>query len=310
VDKFLSFFYPNKEMKYMVEWLLLCGVVLIAIWFYRKSVKHTEGFQQKERFVLKTDGATYDGFYSEIYDELMVPETRAKYEADIILQTLQPESRFSCMLDVGSGTGAFLNELETRGFEVQGIDTSKPMCNKAIAKYPKLVIKNESVLDPMAYNRAAFTHIFCMDFTLYEIADKAQFFKNCYYWLQNNGYLVVHLADKERFNGIIPAAKPPVLDSVEQLGPERVTKTNIDFIDFVYSSEFVSSGSSLVHKESFTDKQTQNIRQNERTLEFPSRAKVVEMAQIAGFMMKGAFSLREGPSRDAAQEIVIFERTS
>ena len=295
----------------LIQWLLLCAVILVSIWFYKKSQKKAnEGFQQNERFVLKTDGETYDEFYSDIYDELMVPDSRASYEADLILRTLQPESRYSRILDVGSGTGSLLNELETRGFNVQGIEISQPMRKRALAKYPKVVIKNDSVLDPMAYDRAAFTHIFCMDFTLYELIDKPLFFKNCYYWLQNNGYLVVHLADKDRFNGIIPAAKPAVLDSVEQLGPERVTKTHIDFIDFVYASEYIARGSAVVHKENFTDKATQNIRQNERTMVFNTRAEIIEMARVAGFIAKGAFSLVDGPSRDGAQEVIVFERSS
>ena len=128
-----------------------------------------EGFQQNERFVLKTDAETYDGFYSDIYDELMVPEPRAKYESDLILRTLQPEPRFARMLDVGCGTGAFLHELQSRGFDARGIDVSNPMRERAIAKYPDVVINNHSVLDPMAYDRAAFTHVFCMEFTLYEL---------------------------------------------------------------------------------------------------------------------------------------------
>lgn len=293
-----------------IEWLLLCAVILIGIWFYKTSRKTNEGFQQNERFVLKTENDIYDGFYSEIYDELMIPEPRAEYEADLILRTLQPDTRYSRMLDVGCGTGALLNNLQMRGFDIRGIDVSKQMNKRALAKYPNVVIKNHSILDPMAYERAAFTHVFCMDFTLYEIEDKPLFFKNCYYWLQNNGYLVVHLADKDRFNGIIPAAKPAVLDSVEQLGPERVTKTHIDFIDFVYASEYIAKGSTVVHKETFTDKATQNIRQNERTMEMPSKSEIIEMARIAGFIPKGAFTMADGPSRDGAQEVVVFERSS
>jgi len=290
--------------------LIICSLILILLWFYRKTQKSTEGFQQKERFLLKTDENIYDNFYSEIYDTLMMPQNRAKYEIDLLLKTLQPTTRYSRMLEVGSGTGTFLNELHKRGYKAQGIDRSKAMKRIAEIQYPDINILCEDVMDPMAYDRAAFTHIFCMDFTLYEMEDKPTFFKNCYYWLQNNGYLVLHLADKDHFNPIIPAAKSPVINSIEQLGPTRITKTEIDFIDFVYVSDFVTKGKQVLHKESFTDKPTQNIRQNERTLYMDSKQEILDMARIAGFIPKGGFSMGGGPARDAAQEVLILERTS
>ena len=147
-----------------------------------------------------------------------------------------------------------------------------------------------------------------MDFTLYELVDPRAFFMNSYYWLQNNGYLVIHLADLSRFNALTPAALPPVLDSLEQLGPERVVKTEIDFLDFVYVSDYVTKDSSVVHVETFTDKETHNIRQNERTLASILIEDVLTMAREAGFIAKGGFSLAGGPSRDAAQQILILER--
>ena len=289
----------------LFELLILCGFILVAIWYYRKIHIHSEGFQQNERFVLKTGQDSYDEFYSEIYDELWKPVDRVKYEVDLLINTLKPEPRFSRLLDVGCGTGVLLKEFKQRGFQARGIDKSKDMSQRAIQDGADITVGD--VLDPMAFDRAAFTHIFCMDFTLYELEDKQQFFKNCYYWLQNNGYLVVHLADRTQFNALIPAAQPLVLDSIEQLGPVRITKTEIDFIDFVYASDYVTNDKKVVHKESFTDKETQNIRQNERTLIMESQEEIIKMAAIAGFSAKGVFSMVDGPSRDAAQQVIIFE---
>lgn len=151
-----------------------------------------------------------------------------------------------------------------------------------------------------------------MNFTIYEIEDKLQLFKNCYYWLQHNSYLVLHLAEKDRFNTIIPGGKTDVLDSIEQLGEKRVTTTIIDFTDFVYKSEYVPNSlnnKQLVHKETFTDKSTQNIRQNERVLKFDGFDEIINMAVRAGFIAKGYFTMEKGPSRDVHQRIYILERT-
>jgi hypothetical protein len=182
-------------------------------------------------------------------------------------------------------------------------------------RYP-IDIKCANVEEAMAYDRSLFTHIFCMNFTIYEIEDKLQLFKNCYYWLQHNSYLVLHLAEKDRFNAIIPGGKPETLDSIEQLGEKRVTTTIIDFTDFMYKSEYVPVPSDdnignkqLIHKETFTDKSTQNIRQNERILKFDSFDEIINMAIRAGFIAKGYFTMEKGPSRDVHQRIYILERT-
>jgi hypothetical protein len=151
-----------------------------------------------------------------------------------------------------------------------------------------------------------------MNFTIYEIHDKLQLFKNCYYWLQHNSYLVLHLAERDNFNTIIPGGKPEGLNSIEQLGEKRVTTTIIDFTDFLYKSEYLQNKEDtkeLVHKETFTDKLTQNIRQNERVLKFESFDEIINMAVRAGFIAKGYFTMEKGPVRDVHQRIYILERT-
>lgn len=296
----------------LFELMYICIFILGAIWIVRHLSKRfsteREGFQQKDRFVLKTDKSSYDGFYSEIYDEIWKPEDRANYETEMIIQTIDPDPKFSYILDVGCGTGAFLKEWKRRGFQARGIDRSKAMSQRVIDGGLDVTVGD--VLDPMVYDRATFSHIFCLDFTIYELEDKRQFFKNSYYWLQNKGYLVIHLVDRGQFNGIVPAARPIYLESVEQLGPERITKTEIEFDDFIYLSDYVTENKKVVHKESFMDKGTQHIRQNERTLMMDSPEEIMRMALAAGFIAKGAFSMEEGPSRDAAQQIIILERSS
>jgi cyclopropane fatty-acyl-phospholipid synthase-like methyltransferase len=301
-------------MKYnqtLFQILLLLTIIVLAMFFYKRYNKPPtyEGFQQQEKFILKTDGDSYDDFYGEIYDELMLPKERAQYELEQVLATLQPEPQFSTMLDVGSGTGAVVDCLTKKGYRVYGIDKSADMLQVAKSKYPSIETKCQNVEEPMAYDRALFTHIFCTNFTIYEIENKFQFFKNCYYWLQNNGYLILHLAEKDKFNTIVPAAKKDVLNTSNN----RLLKTEIDFPDFMYSSEYVYLNTvEVVHKEGFTDKKTQNIRQNERTLYMNGADDIIEMARNAGFIAKGGFTLTESPPscRDKWQQIVILERSS
>jgi 2-polyprenyl-3-methyl-5-hydroxy-6-metoxy-1,4-benzoquinol methylase len=307
-------------MKYNIlfEILLLLSLSIFIILFYKSYIKKNgyikngsinEGFQQEETFILKENGETYDDFYGEIYDNLMLPEERVTYEMDIILRTLQPDKPYSNMLDIGSGTGVLVKYLKDKGYNAYGVDKSKDMVNISKSRYD-IDIKYANVEQAMAYDRSLFTHIFCMNFTIYEMESKTQMLKNCYYWLQNNGYLILHLAEKDRFNTIIPGGKSAILDSIKQLGDKRVTTTIIDFSDFIYKSEFngCNEKNNMIHKETFTDKITNNIRQNERLLQFDTFDEIIGIALNAGFVAKGYFTMENGPSRDVHQRIYILER--
>jgi ubiquinone/menaquinone biosynthesis C-methylase UbiE len=277
--------------------LLFLAIVLAILWYDRTRATGKEGFQQSERFILKTDEDSYDDFYSETYDQLMLPEECVKYMADMVLNTLQPDVGYSVFLDVGTGTGSFVNEWKKRGFRAYGIDQSQAMIDVALHKYPDLEIKCDSAVNPMAFDRALFTHIFCVDYTIYEIEDKTRFFNNCYFWLQNNGYLILHLVEKEGFKRVIPAAYDPVLADTP------VLKTTIDFGDFEYFAEYVPfSENRMVFKESFRDRESQNIRQNERTLYLDPIETILGIARQAGFIVKGG--LEDGKGK----KWVIFER--
>lgn len=302
-------------MKYnfLFEILFILSFSIFIILFYKSFIKKhndVEGFQQEEKFILKENGETYDEFYGEIYDKLMLPEERVNYEMDIILRTLQPDKVFSRMLDIGSGTGFLVNYLKKKGYYAYGVDKSKDMVNISKSRND-IDIKCANVEEAMAYDRHLFTHIFCVNFTIYEIEDKVKMLKNCYYWLQNNGYLILHLAEKERFNTIIPGGKSEILDSIQQLGEKRITKTVIDFTDFVYKSEFNDSNTKndTIHKETFIDKLTNNIRQNERILHFDTFDEIIGIALSLGFIAKGYFTMENGPSRDVYQRVYILERT-
>jgi len=314
-----------KYNTFLFELLIILALVATIIIFYKSRKKDgLEGFQQKEKFILKENGETYDDFYGEIYDTLMAPEHRVKYEMEMILKTLQPDPKYSSMLDIGSGTGVLVNYLNQKGYRAYGVDKSKSMVDISKSRY-NIDVKCADIESAMAYDRGLFSHIFCMNFTIYEIENKLQILNNCYYWLQNNGYLILHLAEKDNFNTIIPGSivsGSGALDSIQQLGEKRITSTVIDFDDFIYKSEYTEERgqeqekkgcqkkgqSKMSHKETFTDKLSQNIRQNERVLHFDTFDEIINMALRAGFTAKGFFTMENGPSRDSFQRIYILER--
>jgi SAM-dependent methyltransferase len=283
--------------------LLFLGIVLVTIWTYKTQFTGNEGFQQNDRFLLKTDEDSYDHFYGETYDKIMNPRLHTEYFLDVVINTVQPDANYSVFLDVGSGTGSLVHQLKTLGYRAYGIDQSQDMNDIALEKYPELELKCDSVINPMAFDRALFTHIFCTYYTIYEIENKTRFFNNCYFWLQNNGYIILHLVDRD---GFTPAVATEINDN-----PLALDKRTIDFGDFEYHAEYIPlKEKRMIFKESFKDKETQNIRQNERTLYMESIDTILALARQSGFIVKGSFTLEKGPCKDKHQQIVILERLS
>jgi len=299
--------------RFLLETLIILAAIVLLFIFYKYAYRKNmgqEGFQQQEKFVLKENANVYDDFYGEIYDTLMNSEAQVKYDIETIFKSMQPSKTQSTMLDIGSGTGVLVNYLTEQGYIAYGLEKSKAMMDIAKSRYD-IQIKNACVEDSMTYDRSLFSHIFCMNFTIYEIENKLKMLKNCYYWLQNNGYLILHLADKDKFNTIIPAGKTDDIDSIQQLGEKRITSTFIDFADFTYKSDYINdnkNSQTMIHKETFTDKATQNIRQNERVLNFDTMDEIIDMALRAGFIARGFLTMENGPSRDGSQRLYILER--
>ena len=148
----------NRDLFYI---MIILTFILLGIWIYNQKnrLSKTEGFQQQERFLLRTDLDSYDDFYSEIYDQIMLPKERTEYELDQVLQVLQPDQTMSIFLDIGSGTGTNLAYMKDRGYKIYGLEQSQAMINASKKKHPDLEIKCDNVENPMAFDRSLFTHI-------------------------------------------------------------------------------------------------------------------------------------------------------
>jgi SAM-dependent methyltransferase len=270
---------------------------MIGIILYKQSVSlaRQEGFVQGDKYILKENQNAYDDFYAQIYDDLMLPDKKSEYEVSKIIEMTEPSRYYSSFLDVGSGTGDMVNILKKNGYKACGIDKSSAMIAKSQYKFPDASMKCGDVLDPITFDRGTFSHITCTGFTIYEIENKSLFFQNCYFWLQQNGYLILHLVDKDTFDPIIPAGKPKVLDSPQKYSKKRITDTLIDFMDFTYKStyDFSKLDGRVTHKETFTDTKTQHIRENEQTLFMRNIEDVLSTAMKYGFIVKGKIVMGE-----------------
>ena len=70
--------------------------------------------------------------------------------------------------------------------------------------FPKIIVKHGDAMDNLTFEPSSFTHITCLFFTFYYLPDQEGFLRICNNWLEYNGYLGLHLVDREKFNPIVP----------------------------------------------------------------------------------------------------------
>ena len=310
----------NKIQKFVLSknnsWLITAIILLILLLilqFTRKSIKY-EGFQQKEPFTVQRGNDIYDDFYAEIYDHLNKTEKRSEKEAIEIINATQPDKSNSFFLDIGCGTGCLVNALKLHGYNAIGLDKSGSMIEtgKERHKSVKNALQQGDAMDSLLFERGVFSHILCMDRTIYEIQDRIALFRNCKHWLQPGGYLILHLVEPDKFDAIVPLGHPGKLLGNDNLAlktadGKRITNTAIDFFDFKYNSNYDFSqlgvDGTVTHTEKFVDATTNKVRQNEHIMYMQPSKTILEDARYCEFLMMGEFV----STNDKEQKVYILQ---
>jgi ubiquinone/menaquinone biosynthesis C-methylase UbiE len=297
-------------LKYLV-FLAIIVFIYLLYQYTKPQVRPalSEGFTQEQPFVLKVNDQIYDNFYTEVYDEIHCTKKVCQWSVEQVLKMTEPTAKNSVILDLGSGTGSVVNTLCKMGYSAFGVDKSKEMVNYAEKTYPDIEVKLGDVKDPMLFERSTFTHILCTQFTIYEMQDKVTFFRNLYYWLKPNAYLILHLVDDKKFSAI-----SPLQDDGIQWMPfyktekPRQTDSIAEFDDYQYKQSYKSSDSkNITCTETFTDKETKHIRQNEQTLFMESMDIILTIASKEGFILHGKVDMTEC-NGDKHQYLYVLER--
>jgi SAM-dependent methyltransferase len=246
-----------------------------------------EGFiEQKENFVVKNGIDLYDDFYVNIYDQLFYRELANTYEVGSIENITKPTTE-SNILVIGSGTGHIVNTFNEQDYKVMGLEESKAMVNFSKNEYPDLNFKLGSPMESMIFNRDEFTHIVCLNLTFYYYKNKTQFLQNIYNWLKPGGYFVVQLVDKNKFDPVVPAAKPFVMVNPQSFAENRITTSNVVFNNFDYKADFKIFPNDFVQfREIFKDTTpgSNKVRENSHKMWIPQRQNVINMAKEVGFI--------------------------
>ena len=275
---------------------ILIIVIFCAIVFLINSHYNTESFDNKntKKELIKKDGSeVFDEYYVSVYDDLVYDEIKNNYEVGRIINSNKP-TRHSKVLDIGCGTGHHVYLLNTHKIKsVIGIDNSPAMIEQARENYPGNDFKLCSALDTMEFPADSFTHITCLNQTIYYIKDKKQLLKNCYQWLMPGGTLALHLLDIDKFDPIIPIARESGIITPDK----RPTKSTVKFTTLDYISDFIVDKniktdtanmyeSNAMFKEIFKFKDSNKKRVNEHKLYMPTQKSILNMAKRIGFIVK------------------------
>lgn len=271
------------------KWILIL-LTLIVMYLVYKCYKHKltieEGFSSNDNkpYVLKNKNL-YDEFYVALYDDLVEDSNKVEGEMLQVIEVSKMDKSSSKVLDVGCGTGHHVSYMKNNGFNVIGLDKSQAMINKCKENYPDCKFLRANATDSFAFSTNEFTHITCFYFTLYYIKDKKGFFENCNNWINDKGYLVIHLVDKYKFDPIVNAGDPFSILDVQKYSNERINSSIVEFNTFSYSSDFKLTDNSNIAKfiETFKFKDNGRIRQNEHILYMEKQNSIVNMAKDCGF---------------------------
>jgi len=302
----ISKFYNSKDPAlFSLKLLVNIAIIYTATTYYFRHLHngppiYLEGFTQQEPFVLKRNEGCYDEFYTQIYDDLYTTEKRINWELYRVLKMTMPSTTDSTFLSIGSGTGRGVYELTEAGYDAYGLENCPLLVKESEKQYPNSTFIQGDVTQPLLFDQYSFTHILCTDFQIYKHKNKERFFTNCFHWLKPNGYMVVHLVERDRFNAISPRRdeevewKPfPSLD----ISPQK-TKASCEFDDYTYQQYYhipanVSETNVVIFRETFTDKETRHVRQNEHTLYMENLKDILRIAKSIGFIFHAKCTMKK-----------------
>lgn len=261
---------PNINKVYYVLIILLIIIIynnFMLTYFNNIVNNNIETFENKNKNItIKKNNQIYDDVYVNIYDDILFSDITNYNEIGNIINNINPISN-SIILEIGCKTGYNVNVLNKK-CKTFGLEESVSFINKARQNFPKLKF-NFQVGDPLIalnYLPNSFTHILCLNNTIYKIKNKDLFFENTIYWLKPGGYLIITLFDRTQLN--------------KQVMNFSKLKDNFNYKNYY---QIFPNDDTAVMKEIIT--YNDNIIQNEEDLHIPTQRKILNIAKECGFLL-------------------------
>ena len=284
---------PLIHKIFIILLILVFGSIIINN-FGNNNNNNIENFSNSildkpKYFESKKNQDIYDDFYSEYYDGIFHNKEKTAFEIGKISNLGKKQQ--AKILDVGCGTGNEVNELTNKNLEVIGLDNSKHMIEKAESKYPNCEFIKGDILNNGLFEYNSFTHILCLGRTIYLIDKKNKFFENCYSLLQEGGYLIVNLVERDKYKPYASTNKSKTLYDPEKYG-KQITQMivkfskNTEFLSNYKKNDDHSLNNDLPYAnyiEKFQNFDTNSIRKNEIDLYMPTLEEIENIAKSKGF---------------------------
>ena len=143
-----------------------------------------------------------DKTYAKIYDKVFDEKEMYTIEAKAVLDFMKDKKVKGYVLDVGTGTGKHYQHMSVGGHKVLGLDRSTAMLDIFRMRNPLGKVVEGDMRNEGLFGSQKFGMIVCLKETLFhnKIVDWDAILSNFYYWLKPNGYLVLHIFDRDKLD--------------------------------------------------------------------------------------------------------------
>ena len=274
--------------------IIIIGI-LIYLQYYLSSCENFTNSIPKYNKIIDNNDNIYDEFYSKLYSKLFPTAIKIKYEindikTNAIIPYINNDSTSTIkILDIGCGLGDHVKVLSDLEYDVIGIDKSADMIKSGKLKYnlrDKYLQCNDALIDNI-YNKNTFSHILCMYFTYYYFKEPKHILNNIHKWLKPDGYFVVHLVNRNKFDPILEASSPFPAFSKQKYTKNRITQSDIIFNNINYSSNFTINEKENrgYLTETFISKNNDYHRKQTHTLYMSDHEEIVNYIKTYGFQL-------------------------
>ena len=127
--------------------------------------------------------------------------------------------------------------------------------------------------------------------TIYYIQDKTAAFYNISNWLKPDGFMVIHIVNREKYDPIVKASDPLYKINAQMYSKERLNRSYVKFNDFQYKSELIPKQEDSRFIETMKDDNSERVIRNEHRLYMEKQIEIIEKAKKVGFILKGKIGL-------------------
>jgi trans-aconitate methyltransferase len=196
--------------------------------------------------------------------------------------------------------------LTRKGVSAIGIDSSIEMVKKAKYNFPKCKFYNSDVMHANQFQYGVFTHALMLDMTLYYIQDKTAAFHNIHTWLKPNGYMVIHLVNRDQYDPRIFASDPLYKVNPQRFSKKRITQSFVKFDDFQYKGDFIGNNENSTYVETMKEDEGGKAIRNEHVYYMEKQKTIIDKAKGIGFKFIGKINM--SVCNHAYEYLYVFQK--